>query len=75
MNPVIASAPSESRQASHAKEKPLLMHRSDSGENPDIALVPIAKEAVRGQLFVTKSLSAKVADSHAGTNGRTHRQN
>jgi hypothetical protein len=44
---------------------PLLTYRSDRGENPDIAIVPVAKEAARGQLGVTQSFSAEVSDGHA----------
>src|SRR3954452_12269287 len=38
---------------------------ADSGEYPDIAAVPVAKEAVLSQLVLTESFSAKVADRHA----------
>src|ERR1035437_1280999 len=48
---------------------PLLTHRSDRGENPDIALVPITKEAARGQLIVTESSATtyrRVGNCHPG---------
>ena len=44
---------------------PLLAHRSDRGENPNIAVVPIAKEAARSQFVAAESFAAKVPDNHA----------
>src|SRR3954447_22752092 len=38
---------------------------ADCREYPDIASVPVAKEAVLSQLVLTESFSAKVADRHA----------
>jgi len=44
----------------------LLAHRSDRGEYPDIAIVPIAAEtAASRQFVVAEPFSAKIPDSHA----------